>query len=98
MLSRRPSEPGHSRHFSRDARPKCPLWVISGHVQRKKACPLYPRKRTPAWVQILTTEKFGPVETDAVKRMLRSSDTAEENPCWGLEFDGCSPALSPLLL
>src|SRR5262249_54553576 len=23
----------------------CPLWVISGHVQRKQACPLYPRKR-----------------------------------------------------
>src|SRR5262249_11425923 len=26
----------------------CPLWVISGHMQRKKACPLYPRKRTCA--------------------------------------------------
>ena len=23
----------------------CPLWVISGHVQCKRACPLYPRKR-----------------------------------------------------
>ena len=22
------------------------LWVISGHLQCKKACPLYPRKRT----------------------------------------------------
>ena len=28
--------------------PECPLWVKSGHVQRKKACPLYPRKRTCA--------------------------------------------------
>src|SRR5215470_9219852 len=23
----------------------CPLWVISGHVQCKRACPLYPQKR-----------------------------------------------------
>src|SRR5262245_954810 len=23
----------------------CPLWVTSGHVQCKQACPLYPRKR-----------------------------------------------------
>ena len=27
---------------------RCPLWVISGHLQCKKACPLYPRKRTCA--------------------------------------------------
>ena len=26
----------------------CPLWVISGHLQGKTACPLYPRKRTCA--------------------------------------------------
>ena len=26
----------------------CPLWVKSGHRQCKKACPLYPRKRTCA--------------------------------------------------
>ena len=26
--------------------PECPLRVKSGHVQRKKACPLYPQKRT----------------------------------------------------
>src|SRR5262249_139178 len=25
---------------------ECPLWVKSGHVQCKTACPLYPRKRT----------------------------------------------------
>ena len=25
---------------------QCPLWVISGHLQCKKPCPLYPRKRT----------------------------------------------------
>ena len=24
----------------------CPLWVISGHLQCKTACPLYPQKRT----------------------------------------------------
>src|SRR5262249_34023473 len=24
---------------------ECPLWVISGHMHRKKPCPLYPRKR-----------------------------------------------------
>jgi hypothetical protein len=23
----------------------CPLWVKSKHVQRKRSCPLYPRKR-----------------------------------------------------
>src|SRR5262249_17052436 len=27
---------------------QCPLWVKSRHVQRAKACPLYPRKRTCA--------------------------------------------------
>ena len=27
---------------------QCPLWVISGHLQCKKACPLYPQKRTCA--------------------------------------------------
>ena len=26
-------------------RKQCPLWVKSRHVQRKTACPLYPRKR-----------------------------------------------------
>jgi len=26
----------------------CPLWVISGLMQCKTACPLYPRKRTCA--------------------------------------------------
>src|SRR5262245_59717806 len=26
----------------------CPLWVISGHMQCKTACPLYPQKRTCA--------------------------------------------------
>jgi hypothetical protein len=25
---------------------RCPLWVRSGHSQCKRACPLYPRKRT----------------------------------------------------
>ena len=25
---------------------QCPRWVKSGHVQRKKTCPHYPRKRT----------------------------------------------------
>ena len=25
---------------------RCPLWVISGHLQCKMACPLYPQKRT----------------------------------------------------
>src|SRR5215471_11021624 len=30
----------------RRARRSCPLWVISRHVQRKRACPLYPQKRT----------------------------------------------------
>src|SRR5262245_56335111 len=29
-------------------RGRCPLWVKSGHVQCKRACPLYPRKRTCA--------------------------------------------------
>jgi hypothetical protein len=27
---------------------ECPLWVKSRHVQRKRSCPLYPRKRTCA--------------------------------------------------
>ena len=26
----------------------CPLWVISGHMQCRKVCPLYPQKRTCA--------------------------------------------------
>ena len=35
-----------NRGFGRDRR--CLLWVISGHMQCKKPCPLYPRKRTCA--------------------------------------------------
>ena len=35
----------HNR-FRTLIRPQCPLWVISGHLQCKKECPLYPRKRT----------------------------------------------------
>jgi len=27
---------------------RCPLWVISGHLQCNSPCPLYPRKRTCA--------------------------------------------------
>ena len=27
---------------------QCPLWVKTGHTQCKRACPLYPRKRTCA--------------------------------------------------
>ena len=38
----------------------CPLWVKSRHLQCKKACPLYPRKRT-----------FGSRETDALRRMIQ---------------------------
>src|SRR5262249_43423784 len=29
-------------------RQRCPLWVKSRHMQCKRACPLYPRKRTCA--------------------------------------------------
>ena len=32
---------------------QCPLWVISGHVPCKKACPLYPRKRTVVRIAIM---------------------------------------------
>src|SRR5260221_7565641 len=31
----------------------CPFWVISGHLQCKKACPLYPRKRRPSALAVL---------------------------------------------
>ena len=34
----------------------CPLWVISGHMQCKMACPLCPRKRTCA-VQLSMSAK-----------------------------------------
>ena len=33
---------------------KCQLWVISGHLQCKKACSLYPQKRTLARRWLLT--------------------------------------------
>ena len=39
----RRARPPHSKCI---APHQCPLWVISGHLQRKKPCPLYPRKRT----------------------------------------------------
>ena len=33
---------------------KCPLWVKSGHVHRKRPCPLYPRKRTCAVQELMS--------------------------------------------
>src|SRR5262245_23366658 len=45
---------------------RCPLWVISGHVQHKTPCPLYPeqrpRKRTPANGHVRFTPKSGHVQ------------------------------------
>jgi hypothetical protein len=39
---------------------QCPLWVISGHLRRKKSYPLYPRKRTfRARVQCLLSANSG---------------------------------------
>ena len=35
---------------------ECPLWVNSGHVQRKTSCPLYPRKRTYAAHKPMSTK------------------------------------------
>ncbi|MGC1958686.1 MAG: hypothetical protein WA683_13730, partial [Pseudolabrys sp.] len=32
------------------------LWVISGHLRRKKACPLYPQKRTLGEVTEMPTK------------------------------------------
>jgi hypothetical protein len=40
---------------------KCPLWVISGHVQCKTACPLYPHVWTymdPARLQQVDGIRF----------------------------------------
>src|SRR5262245_20005119 len=36
---------GHLLAHRVDVRWLCPLWVISGHMQCKTPCPLYPRKR-----------------------------------------------------
>src|SRR5215471_14861302 len=36
----------------------CPLWVISGHMRRKTACPLYPRKRHK--IATYGNVRFGP--------------------------------------
>src|SRR5512139_805760 len=38
--SRRHSESGNQDTAG------CPLWAKSGHLRRKEACPLYPRKQT----------------------------------------------------
>jgi hypothetical protein len=37
-----------SRSQRMESTSPCPLWVKSRHVQRKRACPLYPRKQTCA--------------------------------------------------
>ena len=39
---------GSNYHAGSVSGNRCPLWVISGHLQCKRACPLYPRKRTCA--------------------------------------------------
>ena len=33
---------------------QCPLWVISGHLQRKKGCLLYPQKRTFGGAEVMS--------------------------------------------
>ena len=38
----------YRRNIALEGDGRCPLWVKSRHVQRKKSCPLYPRKRTCA--------------------------------------------------
>src|SRR5262245_60063892 len=42
----RSSNPRETTHYHTErSRLACPLWVKSRHVQCKRACPLYPRKR-----------------------------------------------------
>ena len=33
-------------NLGKNSKSRCPLWVKSRHVQRRRSCPLYPRKRT----------------------------------------------------
>jgi hypothetical protein len=40
--------------IGRQEHDECPLWVISGHVRRKRSCPLCPRKRTCALQQLMS--------------------------------------------
>ena len=35
---------------------RCPLWVKSRHLQRKKRCPLYPQKRTCAVHKLMSAK------------------------------------------
>jgi hypothetical protein len=41
-------EPSYRQTLVRWKGRTCPLWVKSRHLQRKRSCPLYPRKRTCA--------------------------------------------------
>jgi len=46
----------------------------------------------------LAVGKFGSVETDVMKRMLRYRQNRWGKPCWASGFDGYLPASSALRL
>ena len=48
---------------------QCPLWVKSRHLQRKKACPLYPQKRTCAMQRAMSAK--GQEQTHAAQQGRR---------------------------
>src|SRR4029077_4801714 len=58
---------------------QCPLWVMSGHVQCKTPCPVYPRKRTFAIHSIASRRECG-YRRHRVKGSVTRWCFAD--PCW----------------
>jgi hypothetical protein len=58
---------------------RCPLWVISGHVQCKTAYPLYPRKRTLAVHKSMSTA-LGQKQTLAQRAITPVSKIQKDHP------------------
>ena len=76
---------------------KCPLWVKSRHLQRKKACPLYPQKRTSlrrTWLSGDAKTANGPNPpfghvADLIARHRRKIITKEKLPYDGRRAGFC---------
>jgi hypothetical protein len=62
--------------YFKDNQGQCPLWVKSGHVQRKKPCPLWPnsehrllldnRRRGREMIDLIAVEEPKPTKIRAV--------------------------------
>src|SRR5262249_41535095 len=71
----------------KDGQSACPLWVKSGHVHCKRACPLYPRKRT--WAVPSPMSALGQKRTSGVlgRQLFNHLVGAGDKSRWNFEAE-----------